>query len=98
MARILVVDDEPGVPEGCRKILSAEGYDVVSAEDGRDGLECFERSGPFAVLLVDLMMPRMGGLELMRAVHERDPDVLPIIVTAHATTDTAVEGTRQGAH
>ncbi|MCX7032259.1 MAG: response regulator, partial [Spirochaetes bacterium] len=95
--RILVVDDEPGVREGCRKILSAEGYGVVVAEDGRAGLERFEAEGPFAVLLVDLMMPRMSGLELMRAVHERDPDLVPIIVTAHATIDTAVEGTRQGA-
>jgi two-component system phosphate regulon sensor histidine kinase PhoR len=96
--RILVVDDEPGVREGCRKILSAEGYDVAVAEDGRAGLERLEAEGPFAVLLVDLMMPRMSGLELMRAVAERDPDVLPIIVTAHATIDTAVEGTRQGAY
>jgi signal transduction histidine kinase len=95
--RILVVDDEPGVREGCRKILSAEGFDVVVAEDGRAGLERFEDSGPFAVLLVDLMMPRMSGIELMRAVRERDPDLVPIIVTAHATIDTAVEGTRQGA-
>jgi signal transduction histidine kinase len=95
--RILVVDDEPGVREGCRKILAAEGYDVMVAEDGRAGLEKFEAGGPFAVLLVDLMMPRMSGLELMRAVRERDPDVVPLIITAHATIDTAVEGTRQGA-
>jgi two-component system, OmpR family, phosphate regulon sensor histidine kinase PhoR len=96
-ARILVVDDEPGVREGVRKILSAEGYDVTVAEDGRAGLEKFEAGAPFAVLLVDLMMPRMSGLELMRAVLERDPDVVPLIITAHATIDTAVEGTRQGA-
>lgn len=96
-ARILVVDDEPGVREGCRKILAAEGYDVVVAEDGRAGLERFEDAGPFAVLLVDLMMPRLSGLELMRAARERDPDLVPIIITAHATIDTAVEGTRQGA-
>jgi two-component system phosphate regulon sensor histidine kinase PhoR len=95
--RILVVDDEPGVREGCRKILAAEGYDVTVAEDGRAGLEKFEAGGPFEVLLVDLMMPRMSGLELMRAVRERDPDVVPLIITAHATIDTAVEGTRQGA-
>ena len=95
--RILVVDDEPGVREGCRKVLVAEGYDVTVAEDGRAGLEKFEVGGPFEVLLVDLMMPRMGGLELMRTVLERDPDVVPLIITAHATIDTAVEGTRQGA-
>jgi len=97
-ARILVVDDEPGVREGCRKILTAEGYDVTVAEDGQAGLERFEAEGPFAMLLVDLMMPRMSGLELMREVSARDPDVLPVIITAHATIDTAVEGTRQGAY
>ena len=97
-ARILVVDDEPGVREGCRKILTAEGYDVTVAEDGQAGLERFEAEGPFAMLLVDLMMPRMSGLELMREVSARDPDVLPVIITAHATIDTAVEGTRRGAY
>jgi signal transduction histidine kinase len=50
------------------------------------------------VLLVDLMMPRLTGLELMKLVREADPDVLPIIITAHATIDTAVEGTKQGAY
>jgi two-component system, OmpR family, phosphate regulon sensor histidine kinase PhoR len=96
--RILVVDDELGVREGCRKILAAEGYDVVTAGDGKAGLEQFLERSPFAVLLVDLQMPRMSGLELMREVRNRDPDIVPIIITAHATIDTAVEGTRQGAY
>ena len=96
--RILVVDDELGVREGCRKILSSEGYDVVTAGDGKAGLEQFLERGPFSVLLVDLQMPRMSGLELMREVRGRDEDVVCIIITAHATIDTAVEGTRQGAY
>ena len=97
-ARILVVDDELGVREGCRKILAAEGYDVVTAGDGKAGLEQFLERGPFSTLLVDLQMPRMSGLELMREVKSRDDDVVCIIITAHATIDTAVEGTRQGAY
>jgi len=97
-ARILVVDDELGVREGCRKILAAEGYEVVTAGDGKAGLEQFLERGPFAVLLVDLLMPRMSGLELIREARQRDADILPIIITAHATIDTAVEGTRQGAY
>jgi two-component system phosphate regulon sensor histidine kinase PhoR len=112
--RILVVDDELGVREGCRKILSAEGYQVTIAEDGQAGWEAFQAGakpglppgakpgptpgGSFAVLLVDLMMPRLTGLELIKRVREADPDVLPIIITAHATIDTAVEGTKQGAY
>jgi len=97
-ARILVVDDELGIREGCRKILAAEGYEVVTAGDGKAGLEQFLERGPFSVLLVDLQMPRMSGLELMREARGRDPDIVPIIITAHATIDTAVEGTRQGAY
>ncbi len=96
--RILVVDDELGVREGCRKILSSEGFDVVTAGDGKAGLEQFLERGPFSVLLVDLQMPRMSGLELMREVRTRDEDIVCIIITAHATIDTAVEGTRQGAY
>jgi two-component system phosphate regulon sensor histidine kinase PhoR len=98
MPRILVVDDELGIREGCRKILTAEGYDVLTAGDGKTGLEQFSERGPFAVLLVDLMMPKMSGLELVTEVKNRDPDVVPIIITAHATIDTAVEGTKQGAY
>jgi two-component system, OmpR family, phosphate regulon sensor histidine kinase PhoR len=97
-ARILVCDDELGVREGCRKILAVEGYDVVTAGDGKAGFEQFLERGPFSVLLVDLQMPRMSGLELMREARARDPDLLAIIITAHATIDTAVEGTRQGAY
>ncbi|HET6485559.1 MAG TPA: response regulator, partial [Spirochaetia bacterium] len=97
-SRILVVDDELGVREGCRKILASEGYDVVTAGDGKAGLEQFLDRGPFSAMLVDLQMPRMTGLELMREVRGRDEEVVCIIITAHATIDTAVEGTRQGAY
>jgi two-component system, OmpR family, phosphate regulon sensor histidine kinase PhoR len=97
-SRILVVDDELGIREGCRKILSAEGYEVVTAGDGKAGLEQLSDRGPFDVLLVDLMMPRMSGLELVRETLKADPDVVPIIITAHATIETAVEGTKQGAY
>ncbi len=74
-SRILVVDDELGVREGCRKILASEGYDVVTAGDGKAGLEQFLERGPFSAMLVDLQMPRMSGLELMREVRSRDEDI-----------------------
>ncbi len=97
-ARLLVVDDEFGVREGMRKVLSQEGFQVVTAGDGQAGLEAYEQSGPFTVALLDLMMPRMSGLELLGRLHDRDPDLVVIIVTAHATIDTAVEGTKRGAY
>jgi signal transduction histidine kinase len=96
-AHILVVDDERGMREGCRKILTAEGYDVVTAEDGIAGLEAFERRPGFAAALVDLKMPRMGGIELIERVRKRDEDVVLLVITAYATIDTAVEATKRGA-
>jgi two-component system phosphate regulon sensor histidine kinase PhoR len=97
-ARILVVDDEYGVREGCRKILTEEGYELFTADDGVEGLARFEENPGIAVVLVDMMMPRMGGLELLKRIRERDSEVVVIIITAHATIDSAVEGTKQGAY
>jgi len=96
--RILVVDDEPGMREGCRRILTAEGYAVETAEDGVAGLELFRQLGDFAAALVDLKMPRMGGIELIEKMHEADPDLVILVITAYATIETAVEATKRGAY
>jgi len=96
--RILVVDDEAGMREGCRRILSDEGYDVETAGDGVEGLERFKERGPFAAALVDLKMPRMGGIELLEHLRQLDPDTVILVVTAYATIDTAVEATKRGAY
>ncbi|NMC69998.1 MAG: response regulator [Myxococcales bacterium] len=95
--RILVADDEPGMREGCRKILVAEGYAVETAADGVEALEVFERHGDISVVLVDLKMPRLGGMELIEAVRQRDPDVVLLVITAYAAINTAVEATKRGA-
>ena len=97
-ARILVVDDEEGVREGCRRILAAEGFAVNTAADGVEALALFEKDPRYAVALVDLRMPRLGGLELTRTLRERDPNLVVVIITAYATIETAVEGTKQGAY
>jgi len=96
--RILVVDDELGMREGCRRILSAEGYDVETADNGAAGLELFKARGSFAAALVDLKMPRMGGLELLEHLHAIDPDLVVLVITAYATIDTAVEAVKRGAY
>jgi len=97
--RILVVDDEAGMREGCRRILLTEGYEVETAEDGLDALELFAKgNGRFSVALVDLKMPRMGGLELIEKLHERDEDIVLLVITAYATINTAVEATKRGAY
>ncbi|MBI5115065.1 response regulator [Candidatus Poribacteria bacterium] len=96
--RILVVDDESGIREGCRINLEMEGYDVDVAEDGFAGLKTFKERGNYAVALIDLKMPGMDGLELIEKIRELDQDVVMFVITAYATLDTAVEATKKGAY
>ncbi|MBN1947003.1 MAG: hybrid sensor histidine kinase/response regulator [Bradymonadales bacterium] len=96
--RILVVDDEFGIREGCRRVLTSEGYQVQTAADGLEGLETFRQEKNFAAALIDLKMPRMGGLELIDAIRKEDPDIMLLVITAYATIQTAVEATKKGAY
>jgi signal transduction histidine kinase len=96
--RILVVDDESGIREGCRINLEMEGYEVDVAGDGFAGLKIFKERGNYAVALIDLKMPGMDGLELIEKIRELDQDVVMFVITAYATLDTAVEATKKGAY
>ncbi len=98
MPRLLVVDDEFGIREGIRKILEPEGFEVVTAEDGLVGWKTWQEQRPFSAALVDLKMPGMSGIELVQRLRAEDEDIVLIIITAHATIDTAVEGTKRGAY
>lgn len=98
MIRILVVDDEPGIRKGCQRILSSEGYDVVTANDGVEGLERFTEHKNFAAALIDLNMPRMDGIELVERLHELNEDLVLFVITAYASIETAVEVTKKGAY
>jgi two-component system, sensor histidine kinase and response regulator len=97
MARILVIDDERGIREGCRRVLQAEGYHAETAENGEAGLRAVE-AGKFDLLLVDVKMPGMSGIELVRRVREVDPSLVCVMITGYATLETAVEATRSGAY
>lgn len=94
---ILVVDDEKGIREGCRRILSAEGYGVDVAENGKAALDMV-REKSYDLMLVDLMMPVMGGLELMEQVKQIDPGIIMVVITGFATVETAVEAMKHGAY
>ncbi len=96
--RILVVDDELGMRDGCRKLLEAEGYSVETAEDGVSALERFQARPGFGVVLVDLKMPRLGGIELIQRLHALDPHAVLLVITGFATIETAVEATKRGAY
>jgi two-component system, OmpR family, phosphate regulon sensor histidine kinase PhoR len=95
--RILVVDDEHGIREGCRRILMSEGISVDTAENGKVGLE-LARAKSYDLILVDLMMPVMGGLEMMDQVRLVDPDVIMLVITGFATIETAVEAIKHGGY
>ena len=97
-ANILVVDDERGIREGCRRILTAEGYSVDVAGNGKEGWDLVHTKKAYDLLLVDLMMPVMSGLELMDHVSQFDPEVTMIVITGFATIETAVEAMKHGAY
>jgi len=94
--RILVVDDEPAVREAMTDWLREDGYEVAAAASGFEAVEKVEEQD-WNIMLLDLKMPGMDGIETMKQVKERSPEIEIIMVTAFATVDTAVEAMRQGA-
>ena len=94
--RILVVDDEPSMRQMLAIVLKREGYDVTLAENGRTAVAALGR-GPFDLVISDIKMPDMSGVDVLRAAKQIDPDVLGIMITAFASTETAIEAMRLGA-
>ncbi|MCX6563091.1 MAG: response regulator [Candidatus Aminicenantes bacterium] len=96
-AEILVVDDEMGIREGCKRALSRLGYAVDLAEDGAVGFRKVQEK-QYDLILMDLMMPGIGGLDLIKKVHDIDPEIIIVVITGYATIETAVEATKRGAY
>ncbi|KMY66830.1 hypothetical protein AAU61_12620 [Desulfocarbo indianensis] len=94
--RILVVDDEERLRQVCRRVLEPLGHLVTEAPDGRAGLEAIGKDLPDLVL-VDLMMPLMDGMEFLAAARELHPDLTFVVITGYATLEKAVEAMKQGA-
>src|SRR5947207_10798642 len=94
--RILVVDDERSMRELMAIVLRREGYDVLLAENGRSAISLLERE-PVDLLISDIKMPDVSGVEVLRAAKAIDRDILGIMITAFASTETAVEAMRLGA-
>ncbi len=95
-SRILVVEDDPVVLEQLSGMLEDEGYDVERAASAEEGLLVIGRDD-IALVVTDLKLPRASGLDVVRAVVERSPNVPVLVVTAHASIDTAVQAMRLGA-
>ncbi len=94
--RILVVDDEESIRESLRMILEYEGYQVEEAKNGEAAIESVRRHVPEAILL-DIKMPGLDGLAVLRRLQERGYDLPVIIITGHGDVSTAVEATKAGA-
>src|SRR5438093_12452441 len=94
--RILVVDDERSIRELLAIVLRREGYEVLLAENGRSAIDTLERE-PVDILISDIKMPDLSGVEVLRAAKQIDRDILGIMITAFASTDSAVEAMRLGA-
>jgi len=95
--RVLVIDDDPEIHRILRLQLSTIGYEVASANDGQQGLDLLE-TGRFHVVILDLMLPGISGMEVLQRIREREFDVEVIVLTAYASLESAVEALRLGAY
>ena len=94
--RVLTVDDEQVVCESIRRVLTEEGYEVATSTSSKAGLDLL-RKEPFDLLLLDIKMPEMDGIEMLKAARDISPETEVLIVTGYATIETAVEAIKLGA-
>lgn len=97
LGRVLVVDDEPAVRSSLKEILEQEGHQVVAAASGEEALLKLGQTS-FDLILVDLKMEGIDGLQVMQEARRRAPDTMVIILTAYGTLDSAIGALRHGAH
>ncbi len=90
MEKILVIDDEKPTLTMFRLMLSAYGYEVLTAENGQQGLEIFSRERP-SIVLTDIKMPGMNGIEVLKEVKAIDPSAEVIVITGHGDMDLAIQ-------
>jgi len=107
--RVLVVDDELGIRTGCQRALASQGYEVDTATNGSEGLQKLRAALPaadtgvaqangFDLVLLDLMMPGMSGMEALKQIAALDPSLVCIVITGYATVELAVQAIKQGAY
>lgn len=97
MADILIIDDEKAIRKTLSEILSFEGYKIVEAADGEEGLKAF-KSRSFDVVLCDIKMPKLDGIEFLQKASEVNPDTPIIMISGHGNIETAVEAVKKGAY
>ncbi|MFZ4057168.1 MAG: sigma-54-dependent transcriptional regulator [Ferruginibacter sp.] len=96
MANILIIDDEKAIRKTLTEILSYEGYKIDEASDGDEGLRKFSNT-PYDLVICDIKMPKMDGIEFLEKAHKLNPDIPVIIISGHGNIETAVEAVKKGA-
>jgi diguanylate cyclase (GGDEF)-like protein len=95
--RILIVDDEMSLRTILSEVLTDDGYEITEAESGEEALECF-RKAPYPLIITDIVMCGMSGIELLQEVKKIQPDSQVVIMTSNAALDTAITALRSGAY
>ncbi len=95
--RILVADDEPTLRTVMSQVLKDEGHEVTTAPNGEEALDLF-RANPFQLVVTDIVMGRMSGIELLIQVRDIDPECLVVVMTSHASLETAMVAMQAGAY
>ena len=96
MKHILIVDDEPAIRSSLKRFLSEQGYAVTVSSSSEEALKVLEE-GPVHVSLVDLVMPKMDGIELIHKMKEIQPEIVPIVITGFGTITSAIQAMKAGA-
>ncbi|UCE99362.1 MAG: response regulator [Planctomycetota bacterium] len=96
-ATILVIDDEIAMRDSCSQVLTKDGFRTETAEDGDSGLKKIRETKPDLVL-VDLKMPGMSGMELLEKIADIDPNIVSVVITGYATIESAVEAMKRNAY
>ena len=96
MAKVLVIDDEKSIRKTLKEILEYEKYQVDEAADGMEGLTLIEKN-KYDIVLCDIKMPKMDGLELLEKVMQSSPETTVVMISGHGNIETAVEAVKKGA-
>ena len=94
--RMLVIDDDGVVLDSCRKIFSAEGFEVVTTDQARDGLERVTRDN-FDIILCDWKMPELDGIDVVEMIDKRSPDSAVVMISGYPDVERATEVMKRGA-
>ncbi|MFN9310733.1 response regulator [Gemmatimonas sp.] len=95
--RVLVIDDEPGIRQALGQLLEYEGFEVKTASGGAEGITLYDAFRPQLVFL-DVKMAGLDGLEVLKRLRQADPTATVVMISGHATIQTAVEATQLGAY